>query len=280
MNGKTELFCLIGENTKNSLSPAIHNSAFKRLGINAKYVCFDVKQNDLENAIKGIRALGIKGANITMPYKTKVLNHLDRIEGKAKKIGAVNTIVNKNNMLFGFNTDGTGAVKALEEKTKLKGKTVTLIGCGGAGKAIAFELSKKVDKLNLLSIQPKETAEFAKKLKKIKTKVMQLNNKSLKNALNESDILINASPVGMKPNQTKSLVPKELLYSELTVFDVIYTPVKTKLIRNAEEKRCITVTGDKMLLFQAAESFKYFTGRNAQIKLMQKAVKKQLEVIK
>lgn len=274
---KKELFCIIGGNTEHSPSPEIHNATFRELGINAEYFRMNAAAGELGEAVEKIRVRGIMGANITIPHKIEVMKHLDRIDAMAKKIGAVNTIVNQGGVLTGFNTDGTGAVKALEEKTGMGGKTITIVGCGGAARAIAFELAKKAGRLNLLDIDVRRAEGLAENLGRVEVKGMKPTKENLGEALDESHILINASPVGMKPNIEESPVPKELLRPELIVFDIVYAPLKTRLIRDAESVGCEIITGDKMLVFQAAESFRIWTGREAPVELMQKVAERELE---
>jgi len=278
MKLNTMLFGLMGENTQHSLSPLIHNTAFRALGINAHYICFEINNRHLAQAINAIRTLDIKGINVTIPHKIQIIKHLDVIDENAEKIGAVNTIINKNNLLVGFNTDETGAVKAIETEISITGKTVTVIGCGGAGRAIVFGISKKAKKINLLNRTLESAKKFADEINSKKIKVIEFNNKNLKTALDESEILINATSVGM--NSDKSPVPKQMLNSELFVSDIVYTPLETRLIRNAKEMKCRTLTGENMLVMQAAESFKLMTGKKAPLEIMQQTVKDELKVNK
>ncbi|MEM0314422.1 MAG: shikimate dehydrogenase, partial [Candidatus Bathyarchaeia archaeon] len=146
------MFCVIGDPIEHSLSPIMHNAAFKHLGLNAVYVAFNVKRENLEGAVKGVRSLGIAGVNVTMPHKTAIISHLDEVDQEARFVEAVNTVLNIEGRLVGFNTDGVGALRALKENgLDPKGKKILLLGAGGAGKAIAFQLAREAEELRILN---------------------------------------------------------------------------------------------------------------------------------
>lgn len=250
IDSQTKLCCIIGNPVEHSLSPAMHNTAYKELGLNFAYLA--LKVDDVKNAIAGIRSLGIRGTSVTVPHKISVMQYLDDIDETAKKIGAVNTIVNNNGKLIGYNTDYLGAIKALEEKTSLKGKNVILIGSGGAARAIAFGLQQKQAQITIL------------------------NRNYDKTKLLDADILIHATPIGMSPNIGKSLIPNEYLNTALLVFDIVYNPKETKLIQDAKKIGCTIVYGYKMLLYQAVAQFQLFTGEKAPISIMEKELLKNL----
>jgi len=276
INSKTKVLCLIGKPVKHSLSPIIHNVALNDLNLNYVYVAFEIEENQLENAIKGIKALGIKGANVTMPYKTEVFKYLDELSEDAKEIGAVNTILNEDGVLKGYNTDGIGALRALEKFTELNDKKVILLGAGGAAKAIAVTISKKISEITILNRTERKAVEIALKLKEkgFNAKALKLNSKNLRNEIKSAHILINATSVGMNSNE--SPVPKHLLKPGLVVFDIVYSPLETKLLKNAREKDCITIDGLWMLIYQGAESFKIWTGFYPNVQLMRDAALKMV----
>lgn len=247
---KTKICCIIGNPVEHSLSPVIHNAAYKTLGLNFCYQAFCV--DDVKNAISGIRALGIRGASVTVPHKINVMQYLDEIDETAKSIGAVNTIVNNNGKLKGYNTDYIGAMQALEEKTKLKDKNVVILGAGGAAHAIAFGLQQKQAQITIL------------------------NRNYDKTKLLTADILINATPIGMSPNINESLVPKKYLHKNLVVFDIVYSPKETKLLQDAKLMGCTIIYGYKMLLYQAVSQFQLFTGKKAPVNIMEKVLVKHL----
>jgi len=265
-----KICCLIGDPVEHSLSPLIHNAGYQALGINYIYLSFRVK--DIKRAIEGIRGLGIRGASITMPHKTSAIKYLDKVDPLAKEIGAINTIVNDEGVLTGFNTDGNGALQALEEVTTLGGKKTILVGSGGAASAIAVGLKKNGVKLVVLN----RTEDKARRLAK------QVNAEDFGNLgklveISSADILINATSVGMWPKTDQSIIPKNLLHNRLTVFDTVYNPKETKLLTEAREKGCAIVYGYKMFLYQAAMQFELFTGYQAPLPAMESALNQALE---
>jgi len=270
IDANTKICCLIGEPVEHSLSPLIHNAGYKELGINYIYVPFQVR--DIKQAIEGIRGLGIRGASITIPYKTNAIKYIDQIDPLAEAIGSANTIVNDNGVLTGYNTDGDGALKALEEVTTLKGKKTVLIGSGGAASAIAVGLKSKGVKLVVLNRTEDKAGKLAKR-------VNAEDSGSLGRLaeISSADILINATPVGMPPETDQSIIPKDLLHKRLTVFDIISNPKETRLLIEARERGCAIVYGYKMLLYQAEKQFELFTGHQAPLAAMESALTQALE---
>jgi shikimate dehydrogenase len=268
-----KMFALLGDPVDHSLSPSIHNAAFRALGIDAQYIKIQVKPDKLEDAIKGFKALGIAGANITIPHKINVMEFLDEIDPLAKDIGAVNTIVNKNGRLIGSNTDGHGALESLRQTTSLMDKRITLLGAGGAARAIAFTLAKeeKIQNITIMNIDQKMAVQLAEKISEksgIKTIGVLLNEENLESHLAVTDILINCTPIGMHPKTDESLVPPALLSKDLTVFDIVYNPIETNLIKDAKAAGCTTISGVNMLVLQGAKSFEIFTGKKPDVGLM------------
>jgi shikimate dehydrogenase len=270
IDADTRICCLIGEPVAHSLSPLIHNAGYKALGINYAYVSFRVK--DIRRAVEGLRGLGIRGASVTIPHKVSAIKYLDKLDPLAEKIGAVNTIVNDDGILTGYNTDGDGALQALEAVTTLKGKKAVLIGAGGGALAIAFGLKVKGVRLVVLN-------RTGAKARRLAAKVSAEDSGGL-NKLTEissADILINATPVGMWPEVSQSIIPQDLLHNKLTVFDIVYNPRETRLLIEARERGCAVVHGYKMLLYQAARQFELFTGLKAPLKDMESALAQALE---
>jgi len=261
----TKVCCLIGDPVEHSLSPLIHNAGYKALGINYAYITF--RASDIERAIEGIRARGIRGASVTTPHKATALKYLDRLDPPAEAIGAVNTIVNDNGILTGYNTDGEGALKALEEVTALGGKRAVLIGSGGAALAIATALKENGVKLVVLNRTEAKAKQLANKVES--EDAGGLGKTSL---VASADILINATSVGMAPKVNQTIIPQEFLHEHLTVFDIVYNPRETRLLREAGEKGCAVVYGYKMLLYQAAQQFELFTGCPAPLRVMESAL--------
>ncbi|GAB6101759.1 shikimate dehydrogenase [Thermococcus atlanticus] len=261
INAKTKLYGLIGKPVEHSLSPVIHNALFKKYSISAVYLAFEV--DDLESAVGGVRALGISGLNVTMPHKERILEFLDELSEEARAIGSVNTVVNRGGKLIGYNTDGIGALKALKRFTEVEGKRILLLGAGGAGKAIAHTFSRltRVVVLN-------RTERKAKELEKFGVKGEKLSKESLEYYLSWADIVINATSIGM--NEDRSPIPKGLLRENLVVFDIIYSPLETRLLREAREVGCLTIDGLWMLIHQGAESFRLWTGVKPDVEFMRR----------
>lgn len=278
---KTQLCAVIGNPIEHSLSPAIHNAAFDYLGLNYIYLAFRVR--DLSSAIAGIRGLGIKGISVTIPHKVEIIKYLDEIDEVADRIGSVNTIVNENRNLKGYTTDGTAAVRSLKEKgIDIKGKRILILGSGGAARAIAFTLiiKENLASLTIGGIIQEEIDRLVQDISSTK-KISQVegvivDEKSLEKQLQNVDILIQATPVGMHPKINDTPVPKRLLESSLTVFDIIYTPLKTRLLKEAEETGCVVVSGIDMFIYQAALQFELWTDKPAPIKVMREVLLKQL----
>ena len=279
INGRTKVCCLIGKPVRHSLSPVIHNAAFKELNLNYVYVAFNVERDSLKAAINGIRSLGIRGANVTMPYKTEVIEYLDIIDDNAREIGAVNTIVNDNGVLKGYNTDGIGALRAIKRFTSIEGRKILLIGAGGAGRAIATELSKYASELVILNRTVSKATEIALKLSKKGYKVRgeALSRRNIEREIRKVDLIINATPIGMKGVISGSPVPKELLSPDIVVFDIVYEPLETELLQYAKSMGCLTIDGLWMLIYQAAEAFKLWTNKEVPVEVMRKAALEVLE---
>ncbi|MEM3728793.1 MAG: shikimate dehydrogenase [Candidatus Bathyarchaeia archaeon] len=283
VSGKTKVFCVIGDPVEHSLSPIMHNTAFRHLKIDAVYVAFKVEKENLESAIKGMRSLGICGMNVTMPHKTAIVNYLDEIDPTAKFIGAVNTVLNRNGKLVGFNTDGVGAVVALKENgVEPRGKKFLLLGAGGAGRAIAFQLAHEADELIILNRDAYKAKLLADTLqKKFNKKIMGdgLSYDSLKGRLRDVDVLINATSVGMLPYHDHSLLERDLLRPELTVMDIVYNPVETRLLKDAKSVGAKVINGIETLVFQGAVSFEIWWNQPAPISAMRTAVMEKLRMV-
>lgn len=261
MSSKKKLYALIGHPVNKSLSPAIHNRMFNKYDLRAEYITIDVK--NLNDFFESDHIENLDGFNITMPHKEDIIKYLDEITESANEIGCVNTVKIKDGSLMGFNTDGLGARKTLERFIDLDDKRILILGAGGAGKAITYELSKYTEVCVL-----NRTQKEAKALERFGTAGKKLNFTNLKEEIKRSDILINATSVGMDENV--SPVPKEVLGSELIVFDIIYSPMKTKLIREAEEKGCFIMDGLWMLVHQGYKSFQIWTGKEPSIDIIRK----------
>jgi len=280
ISGKTKICGVIGNPIQHTLSPTIQNAAFTHLNLDFIFTAFKVKATELEIAIQGMRSLNIYGLNVTMPHKNSVINYLDEKDPLVSFLNSANTIVNKKGRLFGFSTDGIGAIKALQENgVDLSSSKVLLLGAGGAGRAIAFSILDKVEDLVVLNRDPAKikNLEFDLKLKFNKNIHFDLlSENSLKKNLRSSDVLINATNIGMKPNSNLSIINPKLLTSDLTVMDIVYTPIETKLLADAKKVGAKTIDGVEMLIYQGAASFELWTDRKAPIEIMRLAALKQI----
>ncbi|MCW4044968.1 MAG: shikimate dehydrogenase [Candidatus Bathyarchaeota archaeon] len=280
ISGKTQLCGVIGDPVAHSLSPALHNAAFSHLKLDFVFLAFRVKAVELQNAMQGMRGLGIRGLNVTMPHKTAVIRYLDDVESNVKFLASVNTILNEDGRLVGFSTDGIGALHALRENgVNPAGKKVLLLGAGGAAKAIAYTLAQEVEALCILNRVAEKAAVLADNLNRLFGKKIvggALSPSAVQKNLQEAEILVNATSVGMHPNVNQSLVAPDWLKPDLTVMDIVYNPVETKLAKDAKAAGARVISGVEMLLYQGAASFEIWTGHVAPIEVMRTAALNQL----
>lgn len=278
IKGSTNIVGLIGHPVEHSFSPPMHNSAFAKLGLDYAYVAFDVNPSDLKSAIDGAKALNIKGFNVTIPHKIEVMQYLNELDEVAHLIGAVNTIDFKN--LKGYNTDGIGAVRAIEEVTSIKDKNVVVSGAGGASRAISFYLAKfGADSITILNRNVNKAQKLANDVLKsdLISDVGTDSISRIENYLKDADILVDTTPLGMDPHiDDEPIARADAMHEDLVVFDAVYNPNETVLLKEAIKAGAKPVYGIKMLLYQGAESFKIWTGRDAPIDVMQKALNEYL----
>ncbi len=271
---KTKICGLIGNPVVYSVSPVMHNAAFKELGLDYIYLPFRVETDNLCGAIAGLKALGMVGLNVTIPHKVAVIPLLDELEAVAMKIGAVNTIVNDEGYLKGYNTDADGFLRALLERgIEPEGKKAVVLGAGGASRAISFTLAEKGAEITILNrkLELEWAVELAYKISsfsRVEAMAMELTNDNLSLVLETADILVNATCVGMNPDIDRSLLPKQLLKPGLVVFDAVYNPLKTRLLSEAEIAGAETISGIEMLVWQGALAFELWTGVKAPLDIM------------
>jgi shikimate dehydrogenase len=283
ISGKTKISCLIGDPVAHTMSPVMHNAAFAKLDLDYAYLPFRVKPEDLSRAVSGLRALNVVGFNVTIPHKVAVMPLLDELDPLAEKIGAVNTVVNANGVLEGYNTDASGFLQALVERgIQPSDKDIVLLGAGGAARAIAYILIQRNARLTILNRrQELDWAEaIAANIKKDIGKdiaVFELLPDHLEKALANADILVNATSVGMSPESEISLVPARLIRSGLVAVDIVYNPVRTKLLRDAAAAGAVIIEGLDMLVWQGALAFEKWTGRKAPFDLMKEVALGELE---
>ena len=277
ITGHTHLTALLGSPVAHSISPLMHNEAFQLLDLDYTYLCFEVNEETLPAAVDGLKACGIRGFNLTMPNKNKIVELLDELSPAARLIGAVNTVVNDDGHLIGYNTDGVGYMQAVKDAGyDITGKTITIMGAGGAATAICAQAA--LDGVEKIHIFARETSRFWDRTQKLAEninstlpcKAVLHENKdtaALAQAISESALLLNATSVGMAPNTEGTIIEDTSLYHpDLIVSDVIYNPRETRFLKEAREAGCRTFNGMYMLLYQGAEAFRLWTGKEMPVK--------------
>ncbi|GGI43606.1 shikimate dehydrogenase (NADP(+)) [Paenibacillus marchantiophytorum] len=278
IDSHTILYGVFGDPIRHSRSPIMLNRAFQEAGINAVYAAFHVRPDELGNAVRGIRALGYRGINVTIPHKVEVMPYLDAIDEGARIVGAVNTIVNEAGKLVGYNTDGIGYVRSLKEETGivLTGKRVLLLGAGGAARGVAYALAKEGVACIYIANRTKERAiELAETISAY-TKTVGLGLDELGDIVDEVDFVLNTTSAGMHPHVDELPMPIELLRAHHLVSDLIYNPRITRFLREAEAKGARIHGGLGMFIYQGAYAFEYWTGTPAPVAAMRQVVEQSL----
>lgn len=283
-NEPPKIVGLIGYPLGHSISPQMHNTAFKFLGLNYEYLAFEVHPNDLIKALDGFKATHIAGFNVTIPFKEKIVEYLDEVTKLARLIGAVNTVENQEGRLIGYNTDGPGFIESIREEAGFdpKGKKSVVLGAGGAGKAVSLMLAHEGAKeVTIMDIDEKKAKDLSLYLNAhfgTKTLGILPSSQELQTKIKEANLLVNATPIGMHPNIDASPLDKNIeLHPKLLVYDLVYNPAKTKLMEKAEKAGAKTVSGLGMLIRQGALAFSIFTGKDAPVKVMWQAAKEALK---
>jgi len=284
INGKTKIIGLIGKNIENSLSPLIHNQIILKNSLNFCYLSFKVTESGLGEAIQGIRALNIRGVNITFPYKEKAIKFLDEVEESAQRIGAVNTIVNNKGILTGYNTDVIGFKKSLQEDGKFatKGKRAVILGAGGSARAVAYALLEEgIEEVYIFNRTPEKAEKIKQDLSPFfpgsNINIFPLEKKKLKEKTEEAHLLVNATSLGMPPKIDYTPLPDEkLFHPDLLVYDLIYHPAKTLFLRQAEKAGAKIINGLPMLVYQGIESFYLWTGLKPEGKEVLKIIRQSV----
>jgi len=278
-----QIFGVFGDPISHSVSPMMHNAVFSALGMDCIYHAFNVKSEELEKAILGANAMGFGGLNLTVPLKERALK-LDCIKPDplAESIGAINTVVfEKSGEVTGYNTDGLGAKKVLlEAAVEIRGSKIVIAGAGGASRAIVFQLAADGADITIVNRTEEKAIELAKDISNagLQGKIKGVGLLGLKDLLKEADVLINTTTLGMHPNTENSIATAEDLHPELTVFDIVYNPLETKLLKEAKYTGAKTVSGILMLVYQGAEAFRLWTGIEPPVEIMKKAVLEALKV--
>jgi len=281
INGKTKIIGLIGKNIENSLSPLIHNQIILKNSLNFCYLPFQVAETNLGKAIQGIKALNIKGVNITFPYKEKAIKFIDEVEESAQRIGAVNTIVNNKGILTGYNTDVIGFKKSLQEDGKFatKGKRAVILGAGGSARAVAYALLEEgIEEVYIFNRTPEKAEKIKQDLSSFFPEssiyVFLLEEENLKNKIERAHLIVNTTSLGMPPKIDYTPLPDEkLFHPDLLVYDLIYHPAKTLFLRQAEKAGAKIINGLPMLVYQGIESFYLWTGLKPEGKEVLKIIK-------
>lgn len=280
ISATTSLYAFIASPAHHSKSPVMHNCAFKELGIDSVYLAFDIKSDKLKDAINGFKAMGVKGANVSMPHKQNIIPYLDQISTASKLCNAVNTIVLKDDKYYGTITDGIGLIKSLEEKKwTIENKKITMVGAGGASTAIMVQMALDGAKEIVVYNRTirKEFIEIINNTNKETGCLITLKSLSdtynLKQDMQDSYLFINTTGVGMEPMLNQSVVPNSsYFHSNLKVVDIIYQPAITKMLQMALDAGCEIMNGELMLLYQGAESFKIWTGLDMPINKVKKVL--------
>ena len=268
INGKTKIIGIIGENIENSLSPLFHNQIILKHSLNFCYLPFQITETDLGEAIQGIKALNIRGVNITFPYKEKVIEFLDELEESARRIGAVNTIVNNKGILIGYNTDVIGFKESLKDNGKfiIKEKKAVILGAGGAARAVVYGLLEEgIEEISIFN----RTLEKAVKIKQdfspffpgSSINIFSFEQDNIKDKIKEANLLVNATSIGMESQLDNTPLPdKKLFHPNLLVYDLIYRPARTLFLRQAERAGAKIINGVPMLVYQGIDSLYLWSG--------------------
>lgn len=281
ISGKTKLVGVMGDPIEHSVSPAMHNMAFNAMELDYVYVPFKVKKADLANAVQAVRALNIRGLNVTIPHKVEIIPLLDDIDSLAREIGAVNVLVNNDGILKGYNTDAEGFLHVmLEHGVEPEGQNVVILGAGGAARAIAFTLAGRGANLIILNRTPANAAKCAADVSNATgqtVEVLALDAKNLSDAMDRGHILVNTTSVGMFPEKNNALVTSNLIRPHFIVADIVYNPYKTRLLAEAEKAGARTINGLEMLIWQGALAFEKWTGKKAPLNVMRKGATQALK---
>ena len=282
INSNTKLCAVIGNPIEHSLSPAIHNAAFAKLGLDFVYLAFPVE--DVKSVLTGMRAMkNFRGMSVTIPHKIEIMKYMDEIDEVDQSIGSINTVINEDGRLLGLGTDGPGALKAIfDAGVDIDKKNILILGAGGAARAISFNLARnaKLGELAMMDINETMLKELSTDLRAdtdTNIKYGLLTQNSLEAAMDKADIIIHCTPTGMHPNRNASLIPLELFRTNQVVFDIVYTPLETRLITDAKSCGLKTISGVNMFINQAVLQFEQFTGVDAPVDVMRLVVMEHLK---
>ena len=266
------------------MSPVMHNAAFKQLGLDYEYVPMEVEPKDLKEAIGGLKALHIAGFNVTIPYKQAVIPLIDKCTELAETIGAVNTVQNQDGTLIGYNTDAEGFIDSLKLEARFlpKGKNVVIIGSGGASRAVCTMLAREgVKSLTITDVLPQKALDLSEYLKdnfSVSSRALDNSDPILQREINHANLVVNTSPIGMEPKTDACPISDDIeLHPGLTVYDLVYNPKETKLLKKAKQVGANAVSGLGMLVRQGALAFELWTGQQAPLETMREAAEAALK---
>lgn len=268
LSGRTELFGVIGHPVGHSLSPLMHNTAFGEAGINGVYLAFSV--TELAGAVSGVRALSIRGLSVTIPHKEAVVPLLDALDPLAERIGAVNTIHNREGRLIGYNTDASGALSALSEVVDIAGTDVAVLGAGGAARAVGFALRDAGGRVTILNRSAGKGEGLAADIGASFHPLAGFRG-------DDYGVVINTTPLGMHPHVEEMPIPEKEIKEDTVIMDIVYNPLRTRLLTAAESRGARTIDGLAMFVRQGAAQFELWTGKKAPVGLMERAVRAALE---
>ncbi|MBD2844495.1 shikimate dehydrogenase [Paenibacillus sp. IB182496] len=274
VDSHTVLYAVIGDPIRHSKSPLMLNRAFAEAGINGVYTAFHVKKEQLGDFVAGVRAMGVRGVNVTIPHKLDIMPHLDRIDESSRAIGAVNTIVNDDGVLTGYNTDGLGYVRSLKEEVEpeLAGKRIVVLGAGGAARGVLYALTKeRPGAITVVNRTLAKAEALARDLAPYGT-VAAADSGALARLCADADIVINTTSVGMHPSTDEVPLDAGWLRPGAVASDLIYNPMVTRFLREAEQRGCRIHGGLGMFVYQGALAFEYWTGRPAPVAAMREVV--------
>ena len=287
INGSTKLTGILGYPVTHSVSPQMHNAAYTKLGLNYCYLPISVKPEDLERVLEGIRILGFAGVNVTIPHKEAVVTHLDEVTKIARLIGAVNVILIQEGHLIGYNTDGPGFIDSLREDAgfEVAGKRVVLLGAGGGAKSVALMLAqdgvKNLVISDLIYEKAENLCEYINSHFGIAPYACPSKSNELRKLIGSCDLLVNATPVGMHPKVNECPIEDDyIIPGSAVVYDLVYNPLETKLLKLAKKNGAKAVSGIGMLIRQGALAFSLFTEQEAPVSAMKEAALKALKSFK
>ncbi|WP_248926796.1 shikimate dehydrogenase [Paenibacillus hamazuiensis] len=279
LDSHTIMYGVFGDPVRHSKSPIMLNRAFREAGLNAAYAAFHILPGTLKDAVSGIRALGFRGVNVTIPHKVELMSYLDEIDEGAREIGAVNTVVNDGGRLIGYNTDGIGYVRSLKEETgiDLRGKRVLMLGAGGAARGVGYALAKDGAARIWIANRTREKAvELADYLAR-HTEARGIGMDEVAGIVGEVDLIVNNTSVGMHPNVNEVPMDTSLLGERHVVSDLVYNPLITKFLNDAKARGAVIHGGLGMFIYQGAYAFEYWTGLPAPIAAMRDVVEQSFK---